>query len=98
MKTMHGSPPVAAAGDTDYGSSMIIDKETFTDICLALKLQSDVVLQMAKHLATEENASPVLRQYITEMNHHVDTMDTILTAVKEENHIVTPPSGTSGRA
>jgi len=77
---------------------MIIDLETFSELTLTLKAQSDVVLLMAKYLATNPEASQALRHYVSEMNNHIGAMEGILTAVREENHAVSPPSGTTGRA
>jgi hypothetical protein len=77
---------------------MIIDNDSFQDLSLTLKAQGDVVLLMAKQLAQDPEASQSLRHYVTEMNNHLEAMGNILRAVKEENHAIQAPSGTTGRA
>jgi hypothetical protein len=77
---------------------MIIDHDSFNDLGMTVKAIGDVVLLMAKNLAQDSEAAQSLRHYVSEMNAHLGTMEGILRAVREENHLSAPPSGTSGRA
>jgi hypothetical protein len=77
---------------------VIIDRETFTELCLTLKAQGDVLLLMAKLLAQSPEASQVLRHYVAEMNNHLEAMGNMLRAVQDENVAIQTPSGSTGRA
>jgi hypothetical protein len=77
---------------------MVIDKESFTDLALTLKAMSDVVLLMAKQCSVDPEGMQSFRPLLSELNSHVGTAQGIMHAVNEENHIMSRPSGTTGRA
>jgi hypothetical protein len=71
---------------------MIIDRETFTELAVHLKLASDAVLTTARHLAVlsngnsgpEENWAGTLDSLMA-MNSEVTVMERILRALLEAN-------------
>ena len=75
-------------GDDD----MIIDRETFTELAVHLKLASDAVLTTARHLAVlsngdsgpEENWAGTLDSLMS-MNTEITIMERILRALMEAN-------------
>jgi hypothetical protein len=76
---------------------MIIDRESFLDLGLTLKGMSDTVLLMAQVLSTIDGMEN-LRSHVRDLNMHIGMATHIMEAVNAENHAVSPPSGTSGRA
>ena len=71
---------------------MIIDRETFTELAVHLKLASDAVLTTARHLAVlsngnngpEENWAGTLDSLMS-MNTEITVMERILRALMEAN-------------
>jgi hypothetical protein len=71
---------------------MIIDRETFTELAVHLKLASDAVLTTARHLAVlsngdsgpEENWAGTLDSLMS-MNTEITIMERILRALMEAN-------------
>jgi hypothetical protein len=71
---------------------MIIDRETFTELAVHLKLASDAVLATAKHLAVlsdgntapDENWAGTL-DGLMNMNSEITVMERILRALMEAN-------------
>lgn len=72
---------------------MIIDKETFTELCVHLKLASDALLNTAKHLAVISNNDDGRNQdewtstlsALTAMNIEITFMEKIMRALLEAN-------------
>ena len=71
---------------------MIIDRETFTELAVHLKLASDAVLATAKHLAVLSNGnSPPDEDWagtldgLMNMNTEITVMERILRALMEAN-------------
>ena len=71
---------------------MIIDRETFTELAVHLKLASDAVLATARHLAVLSNANDGPEEHwagtldsLMSMNAEITTMERILRALMEAN-------------
>jgi hypothetical protein len=71
---------------------MIIDRETFTELAVHLKLASDAVLATAKHLAVLSKDNPVPDEHwagtldgLMNMNTEITVMERILRALMEAN-------------
>ena len=71
---------------------MIIDRETFTELAVHLKLASDAVLATAKHLAVLSKDNPVPDEHwagtldgLMNMNTEITVMEKILRALMEAN-------------
>jgi hypothetical protein len=82
---------------------MIIDRETFTELAVHLKLASDAVLTTAKHLAVLSNGNTAPDEHwagtldgLMNMNSEITVMERILRALMEANReeeqvaVVTP--------
>ena len=63
---------------------MIIDRETFTELAVHLKLASDAVLATAKHLAVLSNGNTTPDEQMN-MNQEITVMERILRALMEAN-------------
>jgi hypothetical protein len=73
-------------------SRMIIDRETFTELAVHLKLASDAVLTTAKHLAVLSNGNSAPDEHwagtldsLMSMNTEITVMERILRALMEAN-------------
>jgi hypothetical protein len=71
---------------------MIIDRETFTELAVHLKLASDAVLATARHLAVLSNGDNGPEEHwagtldsLMSMNSEITTMERILRALMEAN-------------
>jgi hypothetical protein len=71
---------------------MIIDRETFTELAVHLKLASDAVLATAKHLAVLSNGNATPDEHwagtldgLMNMNSEITIMERILRALMEAN-------------
>ena len=71
---------------------MIIDRETFTELAVHLKLASDAVLTTAKHLAVLSNEHTTPDEHwagtldgLMNMNTEITVMERILRALMEAN-------------
>jgi len=71
---------------------MIIDRETFTELAVHLKLASDAVLTTAKHLAVLSNGNSAPDEHwagtldsLMSMNSEITVMERILRALMEAN-------------
>ena len=71
---------------------MIIDRETFTELAVHLKLASDAVLNTAKHLAVLSNGNTAPDEHwagtldgLMNMNSEITTMERILRALMDAN-------------
>lgn len=71
---------------------MIIDRETFTDLAVHLKLASDALLNTAKHLAVLSNQDSGPEEHwagtldsLMSMNTEITVMERILRALMEAN-------------
>ena len=71
---------------------MIIDRETFTELAVHLKLASDAVLATARHLAVLSNENNGPEEHwagtldsLMSMNAEITTMERILRALMEAN-------------
>ncbi len=71
---------------------MIIDRETFTELAVHLKLASDAVLTTAKHLAALSNDASTPDEHwagsldgLMNMNSEITIMERILRALMEAN-------------
>lgn len=71
---------------------MIIDRETFTELAVHLKLASDAVLTTAKHLAVLSNGNSAPDEHwagtldsLMNMNTEITVMERILRALMEAN-------------
>jgi len=71
---------------------MIIDRETFTELAVHLKLASDAVLSTAKHLAVLSNGQTTPDEHwagtldgLMNMNTEITVMERILRALMEAN-------------
>ena len=71
---------------------MIIDRETFTELAVHLKLASDAVLTTAKHLAVLSNGNTAPDEHwagtldgLMNMNTEITVMERILRALMEAN-------------
>lgn len=71
---------------------MIIDRETFTELAVHLKLASDAVLATARHLAVLSNGNNGPEEHwagtldsLMSMNNEITTMERILRALMEAN-------------
>ena len=71
---------------------MIIDRETFTELAVHLKLASDAVLTTAKHLAVLSNGNSAPDEHwagtldsLMSMNTEITVMERILRALMEAN-------------
>ena len=83
---------------------MIIDRETFTELAVHLKLASDAVLTTAKHLAVLSNGNAAPDEHwagtldgLMNMNTEITLMERILRALmdanrEEESVAVAPPT------
>src|SRR5262249_3064714 len=72
--------------------AMIIDRETFTELAVHLKLASDAVLTTAKHLAVLSNGNAAPDEHwagtldgLMNMNTEITLMERILRALMEAN-------------
>jgi hypothetical protein len=71
---------------------MIIDRETFTELAVHLKLASDAVLTTAKHLAVLPNGNTTPDEHwagtldgLMNLNTEITVMERILRALMEAN-------------
>ena len=71
---------------------MIIDRETFTELAVHLKLASDAILKTARHLAVLSNGEPESEEHwagtldsLMSMNTEITVMERILRALMEAN-------------
>ena len=71
---------------------MIIDRETFTELAVHLKLASDAILKTARHLAVLSNGEPESEEHwagtldsLMCMNSELTVMEKILRALMEAN-------------
>jgi hypothetical protein len=70
---------------------MIIDRETFTELAVHLKLASDAILKTARHLAVLSNDSENEEHWagtldnLMSMNTEITVMEKILRALMEAN-------------
>lgn len=72
---------------------MIIDKETFTELAVHLKLASDNILKTARHLAVLSNADPTDETHwqgtldgLMAMNDEIRMLEKLLRAVMTANN------------
>jgi len=79
---------------------MVIDRETFTEMAVHLKLASDSILKTARHLAviSEEADRPDLEEHwlealdgLTSINAEMTVMEKLLRAVMEANQAENGP-------
>ena len=71
---------------------MIIDRETFTELAVHLKLASDAILKTARHLAVLSNGDSGSEEHwagtldsLMAMNTEITVMEKILRALMEAN-------------
>jgi hypothetical protein len=71
---------------------MIIDRETFTELAVHLKLASDAILKTARHLAVLSNGDSGSEEHwagtldsLMSMNTEITVMERILRALMEAN-------------
>ena len=71
---------------------MIIDRETFTELAVHLKLASDAILKTARHLAVLSNGDSGSEEHwagtldsLMAMNTEITVMERILRALMEAN-------------
>lgn len=71
---------------------MIIDRETFTELAVHLKLASDAILSTARHLAVLSNGDGTSEEHwggtlesLMSMNTEITIMERILRALMEAN-------------
>jgi hypothetical protein len=71
---------------------MIIDRETFTELAVHLKLASDAILKTARHLAVLSNGDSGSEEHwagtldsLMSMNTEITVMEKILRALMEAN-------------
>src|SRR5262249_51548499 len=81
-----------ATSDAQRPDPMIIDRETFTELAVHLKLASDAVLTTAKHLAVLSNGNSAPDEHwagtldsLMNMNTQTTVMERILRALMEAN-------------
>jgi hypothetical protein len=81
-----------AIGSPRSHERMIIDRETFTELAVHLKLASDAVLNTAKHLAVLSNGNTAPDEHWAgtldsrmNMNTEITVMERILRALMEAN-------------
>src|SRR5438034_10077030 len=84
--------PVSLPGLARGLHIMIIDRETFTELAVHLKLASDAILKTARHLAVLSNADSSNEEQwagtldsLMAMNTEVTVMEKILRALMESN-------------
>jgi hypothetical protein len=84
--------PYSLPHRTEGPSRMIIDRETFTELAVHLKLASDAVLSTAKHLAVLSNGQTTPDEHwagtldgLMNMNTEITVMERILRALMEAN-------------
>src|SRR2546428_584236 len=78
---------------------MIIDRETFTELAVHLKLASDAILKTARHLTVLSNGDSSDEEQwagtldsLTAMNTEITVMEKILSALLEANREEESPS------
>jgi len=78
---------------------MIIDRETFTELAVHLKLASDAILKTARHLTVLSNGDSSneaqwagTHDSLTAMNTEITVMEKILRALMEANREEESPS------
>ena len=78
---------------------MTIDRETFTELAVHLKLASDAILKTARHLTVLSNGDPSNEEQwagtldsLTAMNTEITVMEKILRALMEANREEESPS------
>lgn len=83
---------------------LIVPVDSYTDLCVALMLQSDTVLRLAQRIVQESEAGTTTQQFVTELadytqqiNLRVDCMQGILRAILDEQPPPLPET-THGRA
>src|SRR5882724_2746041 len=81
------------------GLDMIIDRETFTELAVHLKLASDAILKTARHLAVLSNGDSSNEEQwagtldsLMAMNTEITVMEKILRALMEANREEESPS------
>jgi len=86
-------PPVRGPYD------MIIDRETFTELAVHLKLASDAILKTARHLAVLSNGDSSNEEHwagtldsLMAMNTEITVMEKMLRALMEANREEESPS------
>jgi hypothetical protein len=80
-------------------TTMIIDRETFTELAVHLKLASDAILKTARHLAVLSNGDSQNEEHwagtldsLMAMNTEITVMEKILRALMEANREEESPS------
>ena len=78
---------------------MIIDRETFTELAVHLKMASDAILKTARHLAVLSNGDSSNEEHwagtldsLMAMNTEITVMEKILRALMEANREEESPS------
>ena len=91
--------PVSLAGLARGLHIMIIDRETFTELAVHLKLASDAILKTARHLTVLSNGDSCNEEQwagtldsLTAMNTEITVMEKILRALMEANREEESPS------
>jgi hypothetical protein len=96
------SPPLANARG---GRHMIIDRETFTELAVHLKLASDAILKTAHHLAALSSAgTPATEdaewagtiESMMSINNQITIMERLLRAIMDANRTDEIPNGSKG--
>ena len=84
---------------------MIIDRETFTELAVHLKLASDAILTTAHHLAalssagnraTEDAEWAGTIESMMSINNQITIMERLLRAIMDANRADEVPSGSKG--
>jgi hypothetical protein len=86
-------------GPGEGADTMIIDRETFTELAVHLKLASDAILKTARHLAVLSNGDSQNEEHwagtldsLMAMNTEITVMEKILRALMEANREEESPS------
>jgi hypothetical protein len=91
--------PDSLPGTRQGADDMIIDRETFTELAVHLKLASDAILKTARHLAVLSNGDSANEEQwagtldsLMSMNSEITVMEKILRALMEANREEESPS------